>query len=51
MKSQRRALTPNDLPDLKAVEERLLAFQRHYEKIAPPFERKFTRDDLHRLPA
>lgn len=46
---QRKALTPNDLPDLKAVEDRLLAFQRHYEKIATPFEWKFTRDDLHRL--
>jgi hypothetical protein len=46
---QRKALTPNDLSDLKAVEERLLAFQRRYEKIATPFEWKFTSDDLHRL--
>jgi len=46
---QRKALTPNDLPDLKAAERRLLDFQRHYEKIATPFEWNFTRDDLHRL--
>ena len=46
---QRKALTPNDLPDLKAAEQRLLDFQLHYEKIAAPFEWKFTRDDLHRL--
>ena len=46
---QRKALTPNDLPDLIAAKERLLDFQRHYEKIATPFEWKFTRDDLHQL--
>lgn len=46
---QRKALTPNDLPDLLAAEHRLLDFQRHYEKIATPFEWNFTRDDLHRM--
>lgn len=46
---QRKALTPNDLPDLIVAKERLLNFQRHYEKIATPFEWKFTRDDLHQL--
>jgi hypothetical protein len=46
---QRKALMPNDLSDLIAVEQRLLDFQRHYEKIATPFEWKFTRDDLHQL--
>jgi DDE superfamily endonuclease len=46
---QRKALIPNDLSDLIAVEQRLLDFQRHYEKIATPFEWKFTRDDLHQL--
>ena len=46
---QRKALMPNDFSDLKAVERRLLDFQRYYEKIATPFEWKFTRDDLHKL--
>lgn len=46
---QRKVLTPNDFHDLAAVEERLLAFQRHYEGIAHPFEWKFTRADLDRL--
>ena len=46
---QRKALMPIDLSDLKAAEQRLLDFQRHYEKIATPFEWKFTRDDLQRL--
>ncbi len=43
---QRKVLTPNDFPSLVAVEQRLLAFQTHYEAIAQPFEWKFTRRDL-----
>jgi hypothetical protein len=46
---QRKVLTPNDFADLAAVEERLLAFQRHYEQVAQPFEWTFTRRDLDRL--
>jgi hypothetical protein len=46
---QRKVLTPNDFDDLTAVEQRLLAFQRHYEQIAQPFEWTFTRRDLDRL--
>ena len=46
---QRKVLTPNDFPSLAAVEERLLAFQTHYETIAHPFEWKFTRRDLAKL--
>ena len=46
---QRKALTPNDFPDLDAVEQRLHGFARHYEQIAKPFDWKFTRDDLHEL--
>ncbi len=42
-------LTPNDFPSLGAVEQRLLAFQSHYESIARPFEWKFTRADLAKL--
>jgi len=46
---QRKVLTPNDFPDLKTVEQRLLDFQRRYEKIAKPFKWKFTKDDLNRI--
>jgi hypothetical protein len=46
---QRKVLQPNDFTDLAAVEERLLAFARHYEQVAQPFEWKFTRHDLDRL--
>ena len=43
---QRKVLTPNDFPTLATVEQRLLAFQTHYEAIAQPFEWKFTRRNL-----
>jgi hypothetical protein len=43
---QKKALTPNDFPDLQAVEERLLGFQTRYQEIARPFSWKFTRKDL-----
>jgi DDE superfamily endonuclease len=43
---QRKVLTPNDFSDLVEAEARLLDFQNHYEKIAQPFEWKFTRADL-----
>jgi hypothetical protein len=34
---------------LAGLEQTLLAFGRHYEQIAAPFEWKFTRHDLDRL--
>lgn len=43
---QRKVLTPNDFPSLEVLEQRLLAFQAHYETIAKPFEWRFTRHDL-----
>lgn len=46
---QRKLLTPNDFADLAAVAHRLLAFQDEYERLARPFEWKFTRVDLARL--
>ena len=46
---QRKVLQPNDYTDPAAVEERLLAFARHYEQVAQPFEWRFTRHDLDRL--
>lgn len=46
---QRKVLTPNDFSCLEEVEERLLSFQEYYERMATPFDWKFTRDDLARL--
>jgi len=46
---QRKVLQPNDFDDLAAAEHRLLAFGRHYEQIAEPFQWKFTRADLDAL--
>ncbi len=47
---QRKVLTPNDFPDLAAVERRLLAFEALYNDTARPFNWRFTRADLeHRL--
>ncbi len=46
---QRKVLTPNDFPNLAAVKDRLLRFQRRYEKSAKPFQWTFTRRDLHDL--
>jgi DDE superfamily endonuclease len=46
---QRKVLTPNDFPSLAAVAERLLAFERYYERLAQPFAWTFTRRDLNKL--
>lgn len=43
---QRKVLTPNDFPDLAAVETRLLAFEALYNDTAVPFHWRFTRADL-----
>lgn len=52
---QRKALTPNDFPDLAAVERRLLDFTARYNDTAVPFHWRFTRqlleDRLAALPA
>src|SRR3990172_2747300 len=45
----RNALTPNDFSCLAEVEDRLLRFQECYERMATPFDWRFTRDDLARL--
>ena len=45
---QGKALTPNDFPDLAAVERRLLAFEALYNDTAVPFHWRFTRADLER---
>jgi DDE superfamily endonuclease len=46
---QRKALTPNDFPNLEAVAERLTNFERYFESITRPFEWKFTRANLNAL--
>ena len=46
---QRKALTPNDVPNLQVLESRLLDFQAYYETLAKPFEWKFTRHDLEQI--
>jgi transposase len=43
---QRKVLTPNDFSSLQELAQRLLAFGRHYQTIAKPFEWRFTRNDL-----
>ena len=46
---QRKVLAPNDFSSLQELQERLLAFQSHYERSASPFNWTFTRHDLHAL--
>jgi hypothetical protein len=46
---QRKALTPNDLPTLDALADRILTFGEHYRQIARPFQWTFTRQDLNTL--
>jgi DDE superfamily endonuclease len=46
---QRKVLTPNDFSSLAELEQRLLAFQTHYEPTASPFQWTFTRRDLDAL--
>jgi DDE superfamily endonuclease len=46
---QRKVLTPNDFDSLAQLQERLLAFQAHYEHSASPFQWTFTRKDLQAL--
>lgn len=44
--AQRKALTPNDFPDLAAVERRLRDFAALYNDTAVPFHWRFTRQHL-----
>ena len=46
---QRKVLTPNDFSSLHQLQQRLLAFQSHYERSALPFNWTFTRRDLNAL--
>jgi len=42
-------LTPNDFASLDGVAQRLEKFERHSERVAKPFEWKFTREDMSRV--
>jgi transposase len=46
---QRKVLTPNDFSSLPQLEQRLLDFQKRYERTASPFKWTFTRNDLNNL--
>ena len=46
---QRKVLTPNDFASLSALSRRLRRFERHYRRLARPFQWKFTRDRLRDL--
>jgi transposase len=46
---QRKVVTPNDFYDLTDVENRLMAFQDHYNIAARPFNWRYTKNDLDRL--
>ncbi len=46
---QRKVLTPNDFCSLAELQQRLLAFQTHYERTASPFQWTFTRKNLRAL--
>ena len=46
---QRKTLTPADFASLDELKERILRFQEHYQKVARPFEWRFTRRDLAEL--
>jgi transposase len=46
---QRKLLTPDDVPNLQLLAERLAAFENRYNQAAQPFNWKFNRDDLDQL--
>ena len=48
---QRKVLTPNDFSTIDEVADRLARFEEHYQQVATPFQWKFTRKDLDKLPA
>jgi hypothetical protein len=46
---QRKLLTPGDFEDLDELAAQILAFEKHYNAAARPFDWKFTRTDLNKL--
>jgi transposase len=45
---QRKAIETGDFTDLDDLEQRILAFQKRYNRTAEPFGWKYTRNDLNR---
>jgi transposase len=46
---QRKLLTPDDFEGLDELAAQILAFEKHYNAAARPFDWRFTRTDLNRL--
>lgn len=46
---QRKLLTPDDFEDLDELALQILAFEKHYNATARPFDWRFTRTDLNQL--
>jgi transposase len=46
---QRKLLTPDDFEDLDELAAQILAFEKHYNDAARPFDWRFTRPDLNQL--
>jgi transposase len=46
---QRKLLTPDDFEDLDELAAQILAFEKHYNATARPFDWRFTRTDLNQL--
>jgi hypothetical protein len=46
---KRKLLTPDDFEDLDELAAQILAFEKHYNAAARPFDWKVTRTDLNRL--
>jgi DDE superfamily endonuclease len=47
---QRKLLTPDNFSSLQELAQRLTAFEIRYNQAARPFDWRFNRDDLDRLP-
>ena len=43
---QRKIITTSDFADLDALAQRLTDFEPHYNRVAAPFDWRFTRADL-----
>ena len=46
---QRKALVPDDFEDLDEAAAAVLAFEKHYNAVARPFDWRFTRASLNQL--
>jgi DDE superfamily endonuclease len=46
---QRKLLAPDDFEGLDELADQIIAFEKHYNAAARPFDWRFTRTDLNRL--